>query len=645
MIMRLFTSGDSEQGLSALSIRRKLVLIMVSITALALLASSMLAMLSHWHAERQQLTDQLSVTGNVLALQSVPALQFLDRKAAQENLNTLRADPAIRKACLYDEAGQLFASYSSAAMDGTHSCSEGPKQDKGNGWTLLDLHKPIMAEGGRIGDVYLEYSLSATYMRFVESLFSQIGITLVVLLLVWPVTNYLQRVISRPIVQLAAITRHFATNRETPVYATKMGNDEIGELVDAFNVMMKEIHDNEQRLGNALSDAEAAREKAEAANQAKSEFLANMSHEIRTPMNVVIGLTNILSRTAPLSDQQKEFLSILKLNADSLLALINDLLDFTKLEDGTVKFEHVEFDIGELARNIIEMNRPQAAEKQLELLIDTSRLQHSTYYGDPLRIRQVLANLMSNAIKFTQSGYVKIFVRDSVDAAGHAQVELAVEDSGIGIPAGKLDAVFEKFTQADASTSREYGGTGLGLAICKSIVELMGGDIRVKSTQGQGTRFTVVLPLQRCETAAPKAAPLQTTAGPAQESGAPILLVEDYEPNILVAKTLLEGFGYHCDVAKNGNEGIRRFNAKRYELILMDMQMPGMDGFEAIRRIRRLETERGSIRTPIIAMTALTMAGDREKCLDAGADDYISKPFEIDELEKKLADWIKADSA
>lgn len=662
---------DAMNGGKSHSLQRRLLIIIVGVTALALLVSSMLLTVSGWYAERNQLMRQLSMTADIISIQAIPALEFMDEDAARENLRALRPNPALHMACIYDEYGTLFAFYDAPAAQTGRTCPSAEAEQSTYSWNALSLHRDVMSGERKLGSLYLLYSLDETYEHFSDNLLMQLGVTLLVLLLIWPVSSYLQRAVSEPVIRLADIARRFASNRNKPVYAEKTSNDEIGELVDAVNDMMWEIHENEQRLGRALDEAEAAREKAEAANLAKSEFLANMSHEIRTPMNVMIGLTSILKDTQPLSDKQREFLSVLQLNADSLLTLINDLLDFAKLEDGNMEFEHTPFDVRALVQELQDMHSTQMAEKRLRMLADVSGLSEPYYLGDPLRIRQVLTNLMSNAIKFTESGYIKIIARnEEPNADGMSSVVLEVADSGVGIPKDKLEAIFEKFTQADTSTTRKYGGTGLGLAICRTIVEQMGGSISVASEKGEGTRFTVRLPLSVADVEAeeepkqqePTRAVLDETPAPTVQSKTKpekktpaknsrkkqakptrrILLVEDYEPNILVATTLLEGYGYAYDVARNGTEAIHRFNDARYDLILMDMQMPEMDGFETTRRIRSIEDAHNGDAVPIIAMTAFAMAGDREKCIAAGANDYVSKPFDPDQLKEKIASWFSA---
>jgi len=387
-----------------------------------------------------------------------------------------------------------------------------------------------------------------------------------------------------------------------------------------------------------------ARDAAETANLAKSEFLANMSHEIRTPMNAVIGLANILSTSQPLTIRQEDYIHTLQTSADSLLELINDLLDISKIEARTLELEQVPFSIQYVLDKVIGMMVMRAREKNLTLNIETSDLPHDVFIGDPARLRQILLNLCSNAIKFTENGGVDIHVssypsdKEMVD-----HVVMTVTDTGIGIAPEKLKMIFAKFVQADSSISRKYGGTGLGLAITKTLTEIMEGTIDVESTIGKGSRFTISLPLTRSNDI-PVNLPKIEESPVLQPSTAitrpRVLLVEDYLPNVLVATTFLDQFGYSFDVANNGFEALDKVKSTSYVAVLMDVQMQGMDGFEATRQIRIYQQAGNLPHIPIIGMTAHALAGDRERCIAAGMDDYISKPFIPDELKSKIARFV-----
>ena len=369
--------------------------------------------------------------------------------------------------------------------------------------------------------------------------------------------------------------------------------------------------------------------RAEAASQAKSDFLANMSHEIRTPMNGVIGMTDLALDTA-LTDTQRDYLNTVKSSAHSLMVILNDILDFSKIEAGKLGIESVPFSPAELVRNCLRSIRVRAEKKGLALELALADDLPVQLLGDPVRIGQVLTNLCDNAIKFTATGGVAVAVRVETDAQrGDCVLHFAVRDSGIGIAPGKQHSIFEAFSQADTSTTRQFGGTGLGLTICARLVALMGGTIGVQSQPGAGSTFSFTVRLAGVSAPVPTPGAEKTTPVSAPPGGVrlQILLVEDHPVNQKLASTILGKWGHTVVIANNGVEAIARYAERAWDLVFMDMQMPVMGGLEATREIRRLE--QGQRHVPIIAMTANAMESDQQACLDAGMDDFVAKPFNV----------------
>ena len=394
--------------------------------------------------------------------------------------------------------------------------------------------------------------------------------------------------------------------------------------------------------------AEHLAERAEAANKAKSEFLANMSHEIRTPMNGILGMAD-LALDASSEDDRREYLGIVKNSAQALLGIINDILDFSKIEAGKILIENIEFDLQRTIRESLQTLSPRATEKGLELLCDIDSTLPAQVCGDPTRLRQVLLNLLGNAVKFTEQGKVVLRVELLEIEGSKIQVRFTVSDSGIGIAADKIKRIFEAFSQADSSTTRNYGGTGLGLSITQRLVSLMAGQLAVESTPGRGSTFHFTLPLVISDRSTMTTSENITVSnssvavsGPSTATSMPslsILLVEDNLINQKLATSLLEKWQHHVTLARDGAEALELISTgQRFDLVLMDMQMPVMGGLEATRQIRHLENERGMPRLRIVAMTANAMQGDRETCLDAGMDDYLTKPISQARLLEKITD-------
>ena len=380
---------------------------------------------------------------------------------------------------------------------------------------------------------------------------------------------------------------------------------------------------------------------AEASARAKTRFLAHMSHELRTPVHGVLGMLELVERAEP-GPKQQHYIETARRSAEALLGIINGILEISKIEAGKIELEENAFDPRKEVRQVTEAFAEMAHSKGLQLNCTLSANLPRTVLGDSGRLRQILTNLIGNAVKFTEAGEVGIQVRAAETDALSVLIGFEVSDTGIGIPPDKQRHIFDAFAQADGSTTRRYGGTGLGLSIARQLCEMMGGSIDLTSEPGRGStfRFSVRLARPEAEGAPELVAPERSEATSAKDfAGARVLLVEDNPVNLEVAQAVLETSGCDVETATNGLEALESFERGQYRLIFMDCQMPEMDGFEAAAEIRRREAGSGS-RVPIIALTASAIEGDREQCLAAGMDDYLPKPFTAEQIRSALANWV-----